>query len=464
MGTQNGDEQRKPPIPFGAPDAMLQDGLTMFRDLLRIDTTNPPGNEELAANKCIDWLNDVGVQCRTHDDLPGRRNVVACIGPEENAIILSAHLDVVPADPEQWTYPPFDAVEAEGCIWGRGAIDMKHMAAYGLAIMRNLAGRQEELTQGVKLVLVADEEAGCTHGSLSLAEKHPDWLQGSVALTECGAFTTWIDEHRVYPIQVAEKGFVWLRLKIHGEPGHGSMPHKENALIKLADIIDQLADQPFPFQRTEPVNDFINGISKIVGFPKGTALKGLGKKAFSNFVLENLIKDPDKIKVFNALLRHTCSPTMAQGGTKSNVIPGEAELTVDCRILPGTDPDDFVRQFKERVQGHYDLEVIKKGPPVVVSRANPVYDRIVKLIEEADPGSHCVPQMLTGFTDARAFDAVGVPCFGFSPIWLPPEIRFASMFHGHNERIPIHGFKWGLACLWELVQRSCIQDHTGNES
>ena len=155
---------------------------------------------------------------------------------------------------------------------------------------------------------------------------------------------------------------------------------------------------------------------------------------------------------------------MAQGGTKSNVIPGEAELTVDCRILPGTDPDSFVRQFKERVQGHYDLEVIKKGPPVVVSRANPVYDRIVKLIEEADPGSHCVPQMLTGFTDARAFDAVGVPCFGFSPIWLPPEIRFASMFHGHNERIPIHGFKWGLACLWELVQRSCIQDHTGNES
>ena len=138
------------------------------------------------------------------------------------------------------------------------------------------------------------------------------------------------------------------------------------------------------------------------------------------------------------------------------MIPGEAELTVDCRILPGTDPEAFVREFKERVRGDYTVEVLGSGPPVVMDKDHPMFGSIVQILHEADPGCHPVPQMISGFTDARAFAELGIPCFGFSPVWLPEDINFAAMFHGHNERIPVEGFRWGLACLWELVRRSCV--------
>ena len=437
---------------------MLTDGLDILKHLIRIDTTNPPGNEEKAADRCAQYLQEVHIPSHCHDAAPGRRNLMAEFGPANSeALIVSAHLDVVPADPDCWDHPPFDAVEADGCIWGRGTIDMKHVAAYGLAIMRQLARSQTTMDRRLRLVLFADEEAGCQQGSLNVASNRPDWLQGYAAVTEVGGFTMHVDGHRVYPIQVAEKGFVWMRLHIHGSPGHGSMPHEDNALLKLAEIVRQIGRQPFPFQRTQPVQDFLEAIARVLGFPKGAVFRGIGKRSVSNLILDKLVAAPDKTRVFRALLRNTIAPTMAVSGTKSNVIPGDAHLTVDCRILPGTDPDDFVRMFHERVPGDYDIEVLAKGPPVVMDTSHPIYNVLEQILRDADPGAHPVPQMLTGFTDARAFDQVGTPCFGFSPIWLPPTIPFAAMFHGHNERIPVHGFQWGLACMWELVQRLCVR-------
>ena len=146
---------------------------------------------------------------------------------------------------------------------------------------------------------------------------------------------------------------------------------------------------------------------------------------------------------------------MVSGGDKANVIPGSATLTVDCRILPGTDPDAFVGEFRARVPGDYEIEVLADGPPLVMDRRHPMVETIFEVLREADPGCHPVPNMLTGFTDARAFAELGIPCFGFSPVWLPPTIAFASMFHGHNERIPVHGFRWGTATLLEVVRRYC---------
>ena len=443
-----------PAIPFGLDPGVLDDGVRMFKALLRLDTTNPPGNEVIAADQAVAWLAEVGVESRIHDAAPGRRSVVACVGPDgPEALILSAHLDVVPADPEKWTHPPFEAVEADGCLWGRGAIDMKHMAAYGLAIVRDLARRAVPLARGVKLVLVADEEAGCALGSLDLARKHPEWLTASVALTEAGGFTTWVEGDRVYPLQVAEKGFVWLRLTIAGTPGHGSMPTGQGAISKLAEIVRRIDAQPFPFRCTPPVQDFLGQVAGVLGFPKGAVFRQIGSPLLSDFILDRIVKDPGRTRVFRALLRDTLSPNMASGGTKSNVIPGSAELTVDCRILPGTDPDAFVAEFRQRVPGDYGLEVIAQGPPVLNDRAHPIYAQLEAVLRDADPGCHPVPNMLTGFTDARAFAELGIPCFGFSPIWLPPDIEFAAMFHGHDERIPVHGFRWGLATLHELVRR-----------
>ena len=446
-----------PPIPFDTPDSVLDDGMAIFKALLRLDTTNPPGNEVIAADRAVEWLAEAGIESTTFDAAPGRRSLVATLGPEKDALILSAHLDVVPADPAHWTHPPFEAVEADGCIWGRGTIDMKNMAAYGLAIMRHLARSGTTLTRGLKLVLVADEEAGCLNGSLALAEHHPDWLQGAVALTEVGGVTTHVEGHRVYPIQVAEKGFVWLRLTINGVPGHGSLPHMHGAIVRLAEIVKRVAEQPFPFRCTQPVRDFLEGIAGVVGFPKGAVFKAVSNRYLSDFILDNLVKDESRTRVFRALMKDSISPTMVTGGTKVNVIPGEATLSLDCRILPGTDPDYFVREFAERVPGDYSIEVLHSGKPLVFDKSHPMMARIADVLREADPGCHPVPNMLVGFTDARAFEAVGVPCFGFAPVWLPPEIPFPSLFHAHDERIPVHGFRWGLATLLELSRRYCTE-------
>lgn len=444
-----------PPIPFATPEAVLEDGLALFRELLRIDTTNPPGNEQAAADRAAEWLAGAGIPSQVHDAAPGRRSLVASLGPDDDqALILSAHLDVVPADPSKWRHPPFAAEIADGCVWGRGAIDMKHMAAYGLAILRHLARSGGELRRGVKLVLVADEEAGCAQGSLHLAAAHPEWLRGAVALTEVGGFTTWVDGHRVYPIQVAEKGFVWLRLHIRGTPGHGSMPHDESALVKLADLAQRLAAQPFPFRCTQPVQDFLGAVADVLGFPKGSVFKAIGSRSLSDVVLKRVVRDEDRVRVFRALLRDTTAPTMAEAGSKINVIPGSATLSVDCRILPGTDAQGFVEELRRRVPGDYDVEVVASGPPLVMDPRHAMVEAIGAVLREADPGCHPVPNMLTGFTDARAFASLGIPCYGFAPVWLPPDLPFAPMFHGHDERIPVHGFRWGLATLLELVRRA----------
>ena len=446
-----------PPIPFEAPDTLLDDGVQLLQSLIRINTTNPPGNEDVAADQAAVWLREVGIESEEHDAAPRRRSLKAVLGPDnEDTLILSAHLDVVPADPSQWDHPPFSGTIEDGCIWGRGAIDMKHMAAYGLATLRHLAREKAVMKRGVKLILVADEEAGCSLGSLHIAAHKPEWLRGRVAITEVGGFTIHVDDHRIYPIQVAEKGFVWLRLHIKGDPGHGSMPHKESALNELARLVQVLADQPFPFRCTQPVADFLGAIGDILGFPKGAFFKSIGNETLSNFVLDKIIKIPDKTRVFRALLRDSTSPTMAQAGTKVNVLPENATLTVDCRILPGTDPKAFIEEFKTRVPGNYEIEVLGDGPALVMDDGHPIIGAMESVLKEADPGCHPVPQMITGFTDARAFAEVGVPCYGFSPIWLPPDLPFAPMFHGHNERIPVHGFRWGLATLHELVRRECL--------
>jgi acetylornithine deacetylase/succinyl-diaminopimelate desuccinylase-like protein len=450
------DRSRCPAIPFGAPDALLDDGVEILKALLRIDTTNPPGNEAEAADHAAALLAEVGVPIETADSAPGRRNLIARLGPDDGrALVLSAHLDVVPVDVAKWAHPPFEAVEADGCIWGRGAIDMKHMAAMALAIQRHLARTGATLRRGLKVALFADEEAGCELGSLFVARNHPDWLRGDVALTEVGGFTTYVEGHRIYPVQVAEKGFVWLRLHIHGTPGHGSMPHAGNPLLELARIIGEIEKQPFPFQCTQPVRDFFLGMAKVVGMPKGLVFQGLTKPGLSDFLLARVLPDPDKTKALRAMLRTTLAPTIVSGGSKSNVIPGSAELTVDCRILPGTDAATFAAEFRRRIPGNYDALVIGSGPPVVMDQGHPIVGQVFALLREADPGCHPVPQMITGFTDARAFAELGVPCFGFSPVWLPEDIPFVSMFHGHNERIPKDGFRWGLATLHELVRRFC---------
>ncbi len=449
--------QSAPVVPFDVPTDYVDEAQRFFVELLRIDTTNPPGNEQRAADRCAAWLREVGLEPESFDAAAGRRNLACQVGPEgrnDDALVLSAHLDVVPAAPERWTHPPFGGVEADGCIWGRGAVDMKHMAAFGLALLRAAARGELALRRPVRLVLFADEEAGCALGSLAVARERPAWLRGFVGLTEVGGFTTHMGGRCIAPVQVAEKGFVWLRLRVRGEAGHGSMPHDGGAVSKLADIVRQIDAQPFEFRVAQPVRDFLEAVAEAVGGVQGAALRALRWPPAARVVLDRLVRDPARRRPLRAMLSDTAAPTMAQAGARPNVIPGSGELVVDCRILPGTDPQAFVETFRSRIEGDYDLEVIASGPPVVQPQ-HPVVDVLFEVLREADPACHPVPQMITGFTDARAFEQVDTACFGFAPLWFPPELSFAAMFHGDDERVPTDGFRWGAAALWEAVRRLC---------
>ena len=443
-----------PPIPFETTEAFLQDGMELFKDLMRIDTTNPPGNEKEAVDYAEKRLAELGIPSERFISKGGRHSLMAHVGPDEdNALILSAHLDVVPVDLAHWDHPPFEAVEADGCIYGRGAIDMKNMAAYALASMRELVRSSVPLKRGLRVVLFADEEAGCSEGSLAIARQQPSWLKGAVAVTEVGGFTTWVDDHRVYPIQVAEKGFVWLKLHIEGTPGHGSMPSGEGAVDELARIVELLGTQPFDLNCNQPVQDFLEGIGDVWDF-EGPSSSPLGmpnsRTSFWKNWYENRIGS-----VFRALLKDTVSSTMVTGGSKTNVVPSRATLTLDCRILPGTDPDEFIEEFKRRIPGRYTIEVIDKGPPVVMDRNHPIMAVFEDVLREADPGCTPVPQMITGFTDARAFDEVGTPCYGFSPVWLPPEIPFAGLFMATTNAFLSMGFSGDLPAplSWCVIVR-----------
>lgn len=465
--------EEPPPIPYGAPEAFLDDVCSLLQQLIRFRTVNvgPAGPEAGDEAECADWcrarLEEVGIAVKVFDSAPGRRNLVASMGPDDGeALILSAHLDVVPVDEACWTKPAFEGLRAPDrfgvdCFWGRGAIDMKHGVAYGLAIMRELArthgGAGEMLKRGLKLSLVADEEAGCRYGSLALVEAHPEWLRGAAVITEAGGFTSYLAPgKKLYPIQVAEKGFVWMKLKVNGTPGHGSVPTQEHALAKLAPLLSQIVEKPlFPFECHECVRRHLHNMADVVGGEQGWILRSASTPGAGDAVLASVGDG-----LLNALTHHTVAPSMVSSGTKVNVLPSSAELMVDCRILWGTDPDQFVEDFRTRFPGDYEIEVMHKGPPVENEYiGNPVYALAKEVLQGADAigESHVVPSPIQGLTDARAYVQLGIPVYGCMPIWFPPEINFGALFHGHDERVPVHGLRWGSAVLREVVDRWCVR-------
>jgi acetylornithine deacetylase/succinyl-diaminopimelate desuccinylase-like protein len=231
------------------------EALRCLSDLLKIDTSNPPGNERPAADYLAAVLAREGIPHQRLESAPGRTSVVARLtGSGSKApLLLSGHLDVVPAEPEHWRHPPFAAVEADGYLWGRGAIDMKNMVAMSLMTLVLLQRQGVRLDRDVIFAAVADEEAGARHGSLFLVEKHPELVRAEYVLTEVGGHTMHVGAARFYPVQVSEKGLCWFELRAEGPPGHGSMPHPHNAVARLARAIAALADARLPQHNTAVV-------------------------------------------------------------------------------------------------------------------------------------------------------------------------------------------------------------------
>jgi len=423
--------------------------------LLRVDTTNPPGNEREAAELIAAELAEAGLEPTVLESAPGRANVVTRLRGTGALppLLLTAHLDVVEADPACWQRPPFSGDIHDGCLWGRGAIDMKNMAAMSVALITRLAREKVRLERDIIFAGVADEEAGCRYGSLWLVDHHPDLVRAEYALGEGGGFNVFLAGKPFFTVQVAEKGVCWVKARVTGEPGHGSVPRPDSAVVRLAAAVARLGERGLPQHANAVMRDFVAGLAALQPRLVRPLIRALLSPRLAPRVLARL-PDQSIARPLLAMLGNTASPTVLRAGDKTNVIPGHAEVEIDGRILPGQTEADFLRELGDVLGPDVDLEVMWSLPPVVTEpRESPLLDAIHATMADHAPGIPVIPYLLPGFTDAKAFTRLGARWYGFAPVKLPPEIRFADLFHGHDERIPVDGLRWGAEVLTDLVVR-----------
>lgn len=432
-----------------------EESVDLFKSLLRIETVNPPGNERPAAELIAGVLAREGIEHRLVERAPTRTSVVARLrGNGKRApLLLNGHLDVVPVDRDRWLHDPFGAEEHDGCIWGRGAIDMKNMVAMGLMTLLLLKRTGAALERDVIFAGVADEEAGSHEGALYLVEEHPELVRAEYVLNEVGGHTLHMGKRHFYPVQVAEKGICWFELVADGSPGHGSMPRPDNAVVRLARAIERLGSTRLPQKNLPVVEGFLRTIAEGAPFPQSRVMPLLLEPRLAGHLL-GLIekKDVDRAVGINAMLRNTASPTVLSAGRKVNVIPSEARAQIDGRVLPGTAISDFLREVQAVVGDDVRINVLDRHDGTTFGTDTPLYEKIRATLARHDPDGVAVPYMIPGFTDSFAYARLGATCYGFSPVKLGPELNFTGMYHGHNERIPKDGYLWGQRVLFELVR------------
>jgi acetylornithine deacetylase/succinyl-diaminopimelate desuccinylase-like protein len=422
------------------------------RDLLRIDTTNTGDadttvGERVAAEYVAERLAEAGIDSVVHESQPTRANLVARIpgrDPSRGALLLHGHLDVVPADASEWSVPPFEGIEQDGYLWGRGAIDMKDFDAMMLAVVREWSRTGYVPPRDIVLAFTADEEAGMTYGSQFLVAEHADLLEGCTeAIGEVGGFSYTVHEDlRLYLIETAEKGIDWLRLHARGRPGHGSFVHDDNAVTALAEAVAAVGRHRFPLVMTSTVRAFLEELGDAIGVEfdpdnPELALAKLGPIA----------------GLIGATVRNTANPTRLQAGYKDNVIPGKASATIDCRTLPGQE-EAFLAELRSVIGPDIEIEHLQQQPPVETTFDGELVQAMAAALRAEDPGARAVPYMLSGGTDAKAFSTLGIRCFGFAPLRLPADLPFATLFHGIDERVPVEGLRFGVRVLDRLLKAS----------
>jgi acetylornithine deacetylase/succinyl-diaminopimelate desuccinylase-like protein len=422
------------------------DAVSLLRAMIRIDSTNTGHVDDTVGEAGVAEfveaaLQEVGYEPERFTTTSANRQGVYLRIPgrddKRGALLLHGHLDVVAAFAKEWSVPPFGAEESDGLIWGRGAVDMKDMDAMILAILRHWARIKYQPPREIVVIFTPDEEAGGHHGAHWIVDNRPDMLTGvTEAVGEVGGFSMTVrDDLRFYLIQTAEKGMAWLNLRAKGQAGHGSMLNDANAVTRLARAVTRLGDHKFPVRLTPTTRGFLAELAEALGTdidPEDTErlLQLLGPLA----------------RIIGATMQNTLNPTMLSAGYKVNVVPGEAQAFIDGRFLPGYEEemiadidrilgDDVVREF---VNNDVALETSFDGPTIDVMGA---------ALRAEDPGARPVPYMLSGGTDAKAWSRLGIRCYGFAPLRLPPDLDFGAMFHGVDERVPADAIKFGVRVL-----------------
>ncbi|MGW2666345.1 M20/M25/M40 family metallo-hydrolase [Nocardia tengchongensis] len=427
--------------------------------LIRFDTSNTGELETTKGERaCAQWvaeqLEAAGYETEyVESGAPGRGNVFARLRGADSsrgALMMHGHLDVVPAEASDWSVHPFSGAVRDGYVWGRGAIDMKDMVGMMLAVARQFKIEGTVPPRDIVWAFVADEENGGRWGSQWLVEHRPDLFDGvTEAVGEVGGFSLTVprpdgEERRLYLVETAEKGLGWMRLRAKARAGHGSFLHEDNAVTILSQAVARLGTHTFPLVVSDSVAEFLAAVSEESGLEFDPTAPGIE---------DQLAKLGTIARIIGATLRDTANPTMLQAGYKANVIPQTAEAVVDCRVVPGRQAE-FEKEVDALIGPDVEREWITKLDSYETTFDGHLVDAMNDAILAHDPAGRTVPYMLSGGTDAKAFAKLGIRCFGFAPLRLPPELDFSALFHGVDERVPVEALEFGTRVLEHFLLHS----------
>jgi acetylornithine deacetylase/succinyl-diaminopimelate desuccinylase-like protein len=410
-------------------------------DLIRFDTTNPGSGERPAAEYVATLLADAGIEPEVFESAPGRTTVVARVeGGSKDALLIHGHLDVVPADPAEWQMHPFSGEITDGCVYGRGAVDMKGSCAMTLATVLGMAARGERPRRDLVLAFLADEEATGDYGSRYAVTERRELFDGvTEAISESGGFSVQHGDARVYPVAVGERGTAWMKVTAHGVAGHGSRPAIDNPVATLAAALARVAAHRWPVRLTPSVAALIESLAELTGSP---------------IDLDRLDEEAERLgalgRLFEGQIRNSANPTMLSAGYKVNVVPSTAEAHVDGRYLPGL-REEFLETVDALLGPKITREFVNLEDAPAAPYPSAFFDELAAVLVAEDPSARPVPYVMSGGTDAKSFARIGIEGYGFAPLMLRPDLDYFGMFHGKDERVPVEGLEFGTRVLTRLL-------------
>lgn len=435
-------------------DFACNQSLGYLKEYLRIDTTNPPGNEAKGAQYLADIFKKHGIEAELLETGPNRACVYARLkgNGKKRPIVFLNHIDVVPARAEDWKHPPFCGEEFDGAIWGRGALDMKGFGIAQLETMLMIQRSGLTLERDIIFVGTPDEEVGGECGAGWFVKHHADKVKDAEFLINEGAFIDSRADGKPVHIDVgiSEKSVLWLHLIARGNAGHASMPMADSSVNRLIKSVGRIIDNPPPPTILPAVREYFKKIAPTVGEPLRSAYADIDDAVKKPETFQELLKD----KMKSSMLRNTVSPTVLKAGYKTNVIPAEASAELDCRLLPGVGKDEFIGLIRDRMKDNsIEVSVLDWVHTDASPYDTECYRAINDVAGKLNPGIPVVPTVAPWFTDSHWFRELGIASYGFEPFRIDPELL--ATVHGKDERVPIAVYKDGLKFLYDVTAKLC---------
>jgi acetylornithine deacetylase/succinyl-diaminopimelate desuccinylase-like protein len=435
-------------------DRVREEATELLSQYIQCKTVNPPGNECVGAEFLHAALKREGIDGYLVESAAGRGNLIAKLRGEGNKepLLLIHHIDTVPAEEGKWDHPPFSGTVVGSEIWGRGALDCKSLGIMELLVVLLLKRTGFKSKRDIILAATADEEAGGGLGAGWLLDNRPDLLNAPFVINEGGGAALTTAGGPVFLCQTAEKGICWLKVTFSGRPGHASIPHGRNCITEMSRAVSAMSRFEFPLTVTPVVERFVRGMAPVQDFVDEGEFLGLLYPDTSENVLQKIPEESLR-NLLKALLRNTAVPTVVKGGIKTNVIPAECSLEVDCRVLPGERHEDVVDTLKEVMgEGDYCVERIATSAPSESPTDTPLYTLLRECLREAESGATLLPFMSSGVSDSRYFRQRGSVAYGID---LGLSLENMEGVHGNNERISVDQLLFGVKVLYETVRRFC---------